>query len=429
MMFRSIMAAAAALSLSLSTHAADWPNWRGPAFDGSNPDANPPTVFGPEAGRLWRAELPGVGASTPIMQGGRVFLTAQDGDHRTWALALNAETGATAWKHAVGKGLHNRHGNTAASPSPATDGKVVVFLFGSGDLLACTPDGRMLWSKDVQAEHGAFEILWDWAGSPLLLDGRVYLAVLHGSRKTAAPSASYLLCLDARTGRTLWKVDRRTDAGYEAKQAYTTPVPVVTDAGTHIVVSGGDHVTAHAADDGAEVWRSPSYNPRSEKWYRTVLTPVRAGDRLVAGAPQGGALFALPLDARGRLETMLWTQPRAPDICSPAVYEGRVYLVDGKARRLSCVDPATGRTLGHARIPTKGILRGSPTVAGGHVYCLAMDGDVAVFTATPQPELVHHVALGGSSGGSSIAIADDRLYIRTDSVLHCFGTTTTGTQP
>jgi len=409
---------------------ADWPQWRGPTFNGFSPEKGLPVQWSTTSNVQWKAALPGVGASTPAVQSGRVFLTAIEADSaKTWALALNAETGGTLWKRLIGPGFFGKTGNTAASPSPVADGERVYFLFGTGELLACdSRSGTVLWQHNLQKEFGAFHILWRYGASPLLYAGRLYVAVIHQYTAVKPVAglpkpASYLLCLDPATGRVLWRRPRPTDATAEAMEAYTTPVPIETPAGPRIILAGGDHITAHDVEDGREYWRSPSCNPLKKRLYRQVAMPAYAGGLIIGSVPRGNGMFALRPDGTGQLTdaALVWKRrANAPDVCTPLVMNGRLYVLDGRRKLLSCLDPKTGRDFWRTRLETRQPFQASPTGADGKVYCINLAGDVFVVAAT-DGKILSRIAMGGRGCRASIAVANGRLFIRTSDRLYCVG--------
>ena len=188
---------------SLPVQAEDWLQWRGPFFNGSTTETNLPESWTTRENVAWVAEVPGDASSTPIIVGDRIFINALDSDMKLWAICLNRTTGETLWKRPVGEGYVYRNRNPATSSSPVTDGRHVYFLFGTGDLVAFTVEGTLLWDTNIQKRYGAFEINWQYGSSPLLYDGRLYVQVIHGNHRTDEPDKSYLLALNPLTGETL----------------------------------------------------------------------------------------------------------------------------------------------------------------------------------------------------------------------------------
>ncbi len=145
-----------------------------------------------------------------------------------------------------------------SSPSPVTDGKSVWVMTGTGVLKGFDFEGRELWARDIQKDYGAFGLNWGYASSPLLHEDSLYVQVLHGMN---TDDPSYVLRIDKKTGKTLWRVERPTDAARESPDAYTTPALLRVGKTTEIVVSGGDYVTGHDPATGKELWRAGRLEP------------------------------------------------------------------------------------------------------------------------------------------------------------------------
>jgi outer membrane protein assembly factor BamB len=421
---------ALALTLPFAAAAGNWPQWRGPSFNGYTTETNLPTTWSKTQNVVWESKLPGPGSSTPIVWDDRVFVTAIEAESKKmWALCVDRKDGHELWRLEAGEGFFGQTGNNGASPSPICDGQRVYFMFGTGDLFACDLDGQVLWKRNLQEDHGQFQILWKWGGSPLLWDGKLYVAVLH--QHTAAPQepgkpkpASYLLCVDPATGKDVWKHERETDAPGESMEAYITPYPYQGPNGTLLIIPGGDYVTAHDPATGREVWRSLSYNPRGITFYRVVPSSVGV-DGLVTGyVPRGDELFALKADGTGQLpeEAFAWILNRnAPDVCTPLVMDGKLFVLDGVRKVLSCVAPKTGAVLWDGKLDAKDRFRASPTGADGKIYCMSMDGTVFVLSAGDKFEVLSRIEMGGTGDQSTIAAAQGQLFIRTSESLYCVG--------
>ena len=154
-----------------------------------------------------------------------------------------------------------------ASCSPVTDGKLVYFMFGTGDLFALDFDGNEVWSKDLEREYGPIGQQFGYSSSPLLYKDRLYLPLLHGQWSVGGPWSSYtdkdsyVLCLDAASGEEVWKVHRPTDARGESFDSYGSAIPYEAGGPPAIIVQGGDYVTGHDPATGKELWRQ-AHNPR-----------------------------------------------------------------------------------------------------------------------------------------------------------------------
>ncbi len=415
--------------------AEEWPQWRGPHFNGASREKGLPVRWnGPQAA-LWQAELPGRGASVPVVWKKRVFITAnQQAPNRLWALCFDSETGKLRWRLPAGKGFFGKTGNTAASPSPVTNGNIVVFAFGTGELIGCTVAGQRLWSRNLQREFGRFHILWKYGSSPLLYGNRLYVEVIHQYRAVRPVSgrpqpASYLLCLAPETGRTLWRCIRETDAVKESAEAYTTPIPFVGANGLRIIVAGGDYLTAHDPITGRETWRSPDLNPRKRGNFRLVPTPVVIGGTLFACINRGRELAALapPAPGGGQAARILWHSRRnAGDVCSPLALDGKLFVLDGRRKRLIRLAPETGKIIWQGHFPSRAPFQASPTGADGKIYCLNLAGEVFVASAGPEFRILARVSMPGKGDRAAISVAHHRLFIRSGARLYCISGSVSG---
>ncbi len=183
-----------------AARAKDWPQWRGPHFNGSSEAKDLPDTLDKATDLQWTTNLPGVSASSPIISGESVFVSCIDSQsNKLLAMCLNRKDGHVTWQKEVGVGFQSNDRNNMASPSPVTDGKSVWFYYGTGDLAAFDTTGKELWSRNLQKDYGNFSVQWIYASSPLLHDGKVYVQVLHRSED------SYLLCVDGASGKEVWR--------------------------------------------------------------------------------------------------------------------------------------------------------------------------------------------------------------------------------
>jgi len=419
---RTVLSAGLLLLVS-SASGENWPQWRGPHFNGSTTETKLPATFSPTENVLWQANLPGAGGSTPIVWDGHVFLTAQETPSKDlWAICLSGDSGKVLWRKAMGTGFANRQGNTGASPSAITDGKTVWFYFGTGELAAFDFAGTPRWRRNIATDHGPFEILWNYGATGLLYGGKLYVPVIHGAMRARGPAGgkSFLLCIDPATGKDLWKRPRPSAAPAEAKQAYTTPIPFEAAGRKCVLLTGADHVTAHDPATGEETWRSPNYNPRKDRNYRTVVSPVVADGRVAVCPPRGArVLYAASVGAK---EWAWEKRAPSPDVCTPLYYRDKLFVLAGIRKQMLCLDPKTGKTLWEGDLGGRAVFQASPTGADGKVYCINMNGEAVVLSAGDRFEVLHRAAMGGKGVRSSIVAAGGRLYLRTDTKLYCFGT-------
>ncbi|MCB9384101.1 MAG: PQQ-like beta-propeller repeat protein [Bryobacterales bacterium] len=431
--------AALGLLAGAAARAADWPQWRGPAANGVAADGDPlPLEWGPERNVLWRSATPSWSAATPIVSGGTVFVTSAeegfsatgggglarhavrqllntfDGDDAILLLALDARTGKERWRQTLGGGnrIHLKHNE--ASPSPVTDGSRVWVMTGLGALGCCDFTGKLVWRRDLAADYGPFGLNWGYGSSPVLDRGRLYVQVLQGY-KTDEPS--YLLALDAATGRPLWKVERPTDAIVESPDAYTTPLLVETAGGRWLAVTGAGYVTLHALDDGREVARIGGLIPNRNEDYRNVASATLAGDVLLVPTRRS-PFTAFRITAGPKLER-LWTNDHGPDVPTPVSDGERVWLVDDKGI-MQCLRVEDGEPLWSRRRIEPGLYSSSLVLAGGRVYATSEECTTTVLAAGDDFQTLAVNKLGEHILASP-AIAGGKLFLRTAEAVYCVG--------
>ncbi|MDZ7620640.1 MAG: PQQ-binding-like beta-propeller repeat protein, partial [Patescibacteria group bacterium] len=157
------------LILASAAHAQNWPHWRGPSFDGSTEAGKLPANWSTTENVVWSVPLPGAAASTPIVWEERVFLSGVDEERGVLEVRCHdRRDGGCLWRHDVPGEPRRDYRSNYASNSPVTDGEVVVFFFGNGQLLGYDLDGKQLWSRDLQKDYGSFAFLWTFAASPTL---------------------------------------------------------------------------------------------------------------------------------------------------------------------------------------------------------------------------------------------------------------------
>jgi outer membrane protein assembly factor BamB len=401
-----------------SLDAADWPQWRGPELRGTSPERDLPVRWSARENVGFKLALPAGGASTPIVSGDRIFLNVAEGETvQLWC--VNRRSGAVTWKRPLGSGAGHAHRkHNMATPSPVTDGQRVFALTGNGVLKGFDLQGRELWTRDIQKEYGPFGLMWGYGSSPLLHDGALYVPVLHGM-KTDDPS--YLLAVHAATGKTLFRVERPTDAPMESPDAYTTPTVARKGAAVEVVITGGDVVTGHDPKTGKELWRASGLNPGREGNYRIVASPVAVGDVVVAPT-RVRPMLALRGFGRGDVTrtALLWSFDQGPDVPTPATDGTLLYVVTDRGL-LFCLDLMTGRVhYGPQRLRV-GTYSASPLLADGKLYVTNEDGLTSVVKAGTAFQLLAENALDDFTLSSPVA-AGGQIFLRTRGALYAIGT-------
>lgn len=434
--FSLMTLASAALASGAVVQGANWPQWRGPNFDGSTDEKGLPSTWTKE-GALWTADMPGASASTPVVWGRKVFVSTADNSAKSLhALCLDRQTGRALWDRTIGEGAIQRDEKSDfASSSPAADGDRVFFFYSDGTLVGFDHDGKQIWTRSVTRDFGEFAYQWTFASSPLLYDGRLYVQVLqrdspvHGHGRTDGPIESYLLAVNPADGKTLWRKARPTAAVAESMEAYSTPMPYAYKGRKEILIAGGDCLTGSDAQSGDELWRWGTWNPQKIGHWRLVVSPVAGGGVVLACAPKGDPIYAIKVGESGQLDPspVAWksdsNRALSTDVPTPLFYEHDFFVLGDGKRTLSRVDPATGTVKWSVELPGRKKIESSPTGGDGKVYVMNFAGDVTVVEAA-SGAILGTVAMGDPGDDmtrSSVVISQGALFIRTNHKLYSVG--------
>jgi outer membrane protein assembly factor BamB len=422
-----------ALLIAASAGAENWPQWRGPYFNGSTTEKGLPMQWSKTENVAWVAPLPGCSSATPVVWEDCVFISSPDEQKNLLLLCLERKTGQARWKRVVAGGDRQRGRNNMASPSPATDGKRVFSLFATGDLAAFDLAGQELWKRNLAREYGCFANKWIYGSSPMLYGGKLYVQVLQRNPRPddythalddKSERESFLLCLDPQTGTNLWRHVRPTDALDEAQEAYSTPIPYAGKQGGEILVVGGDYVTAHSPDTGAELWRCGGLNVGKERSWRIVPSLVAAEGMIIACGPKGDPVLGIKDGGRGLVTDthIAWRFKEFPSDCvTPLFYQQKLFVLDGDRQMMTCLEPQTGGKIWQGNLGVRDIFRASPTGADGRIYCVSENGTVVVLEAGKEFNILSTIRMGEAPVRSSIAVAHGEVFIRTAQNLYCVG--------
>jgi outer membrane protein assembly factor BamB len=398
------------------TRAENWPQWRGPNLNGISNEKNLPMKWTTEENIAWKLPLPGWSGSTPVIWDNRLFLNVADGDD-LYLWCVDRTKGALVWKKLLGSGNVKMRKQNMSSPSPVTDGKSVYVMTGTGVLKGFDFNGKELWSRDIQKDYGQFGLNWGYASSPLLFEDSLYLQVLHGMK---TDDASYVLRIEKKSGKTLWRMERPTAAIRESPDSYTTPALLRNGKMVELVISGGDCVTGHDLVTGKELWRANGLNPDNNPSYRIVASPVVFND-IIYAPTRVKPLLALRAGGRGDITTshLLWSTANGPDVPTPVSDGNYLYIVNDRGI-MWCLDGKTGQEIyGPQRVKT-GTYSSSPVLADGKIYVTNEDGLTTVLKAGPKFEVLAENPLNDYCL-SSPAISNGQIFIRTAQNLYCIG--------
>jgi outer membrane protein assembly factor BamB len=421
-----VLAVASLTFLPAASFGDNWPHWRGPDNDGISKETNLPTTWDAKTNIVWTLPMPGPGCSTPVVWGDRIFLTSEEGKDVVGLCVSTAgkilwktpKLGSTQRKGPAGEGI-------GATASPNTDGKHVWFFVGSGILACYDLDGKEAWKFDVQQQYGKFSIQYGMHSTPVVYEDRLYLQLIHSG-------AALVVALDKATGKEIWKIKRESDGYAENEHSYASPVIWHKGDNAYLITHGNDYAIAHSLKDGAELWRATELNPkgRYNTTLRFVSSPVATPDLIVVPSAKRGAVVGVKPDASGIIKPggagEQWRIPKnTPDVASPLVYDGLVYLCyeanrDGVV--LLCLDGKTGQQQYSAKLYSSQVRhRASPVYADGKIYILARDGGtMKVVKAGPKFELLATNTLPDEFPASP-AIANGRIYLRGYKALYAIG--------
>jgi outer membrane protein assembly factor BamB len=413
--------------------AGNWPQWRGPTGDGVSSETSLPLNWSNDSNVLWKFPLNGPASSSPIVWGDAAFLTTQEGDNLS-LVKINVKTGKAEWTQKVGTGEtpraplkaksaeERRHTKfhalqNLASPTPATDGEIVVVHFGNGDLAAYDYAGKQLWRHNLQEDYGKYTIWWGHANSPIIYKDLVVNVCMQDSLADlpGGPVESYLVAFDKHTGQVKWRTVRKTQANAEECDAYTTPVVRTVGGRQQLVVMGGNQLDAYDPESGKQLWYLPGLVGG-----RTVTGPTLADGLVFATRGMKKPMVAVRPDAAGELpeKDVVWQATQdTPDASTPVAWKGLLFWITDNGFAV-CRDIKTGEVKWKERIP--GDFKASPVAADGRVYFLNRAGQCTVVAASEKFEKLAVNSLDGETNASP-AVADGRVYIRTSKALYCIG--------
>lgn len=400
--------------------AEDWPSWRGPSGTGISSETNLPTEWSPEKNVAWKLALPGPAGATPVVWGKQIFLTSVNDAGELLLLSVDT-SGKLLWQQVVATGNQNARGDegNSASPSPVTDGRHVWTFMGEGTLACYTVSGEQVWKQNVQDAYGKFSIQFGMSSTPVLEDGKLFLQLIHGEGNPKTREA-VVVALDGLTGKQIWKVDRPSDAEAENEHSYASPV-LYRDGSTKLLLShGADVIVAHDLRDGHEVWRCGGLNRRDDTLLpydptlRFVASPAVAPGLIVVPSAKQHPVIAIRPDGQGDITNVadkhVWSWKRTPDVPSPIIHEGLVYLCMENGN-LTVLEAESGKEV-YSQATHRQRHRASPVWADGKLYLTARDGRVTVVQSGREFKSLATNDLGEDQSASPV-ISGGTIYLRT----------------
>jgi outer membrane protein assembly factor BamB len=413
---------------------ANWPQWRGPESQGVSIEKDLPTEWSNTKNVKWKTAIPGRGHSQPIVWGKRVFLTTAvegevvlgakavthkidgkdwkhpdsvgaDRKHQFKVIALDRDTGKILWEQTAWEGTpyDDRHRKSSyAASTAATDGRMVYAYFGPEGLYAYDFDGKLAW-KYLPGQFGTAGM--GTGTSPILYENVVIL-----QRDEEDGQNSFIVGLDKKTGKEVWKTPRKVQV------SWSSPVLIKTAKRTELVTSGNEAIISYDPATGKELWRTKGVDSNA------IPNPVSTTDTVIvsAGFPVKIAM-AIKLGGAGELaeSNILWKYNKGTAyVPSPILYGDYLYLTTDRGI-LTCLDVKTGKVVYEGgRVPIPATFTASPVAFDGKLLLTSEDGDTFIIKAGPK-----HEVLGTNSLDepvySSPALADGKIFIRGEKNLYC----------
>ena len=439
---RLSLAAATALFGVFLLQAEDWPQWRGPSSRGISAEAGLPVEWTAEKGIAWKVPIAGLGVSSPVVWGDRVFVTSQIGaspvsgggshpllarDDRSLAVRETAIGGSRAetsaevtfviegFRLSDGERLFQHHAPSAgelpeshekhnlATPTPVTDGERIYAWFGNGQLVALDMQGKPVWTRHLAQDYGTFVNNWGHGSSPTLYKDFLILLCDHESN-------AYLLALDKRTGKEVWRVDRGKE-----RISHSTPLVVPASRGDELIVNATERLDGYDPSNGELLW---SFG----EWRQTPIpSPVfHEGLIYLSRGYRNSDVLSIRPGGRGDVTSthVVWRTPSgASYVPSILYYEGLLYMTN-EVGVVTCADAATGQSVWKKRL--EGVFFASPVAGDGKVYMTSETGDVFVLQAGREAKVLAQNSLGERLIASP-AISQGRILFRSDRSLIAVG--------
>ncbi len=409
--------------LILTATAADWMQFRGPGGSAASDDTGLPTKWSEDENLLWKTSLPGLGGSSPITVGERIFLTCYSGyaeshedpgeqsDLVRHVVCLDRKTGTIAWQKEVrpqlpesqyGPGNNGRHGY--ASSTPTSDGGRLYVFFGRSGVYCFDLAGKELWRTDVGTRtHG-----WGSGTSPVLYNN---ILIVNASVESGS-----MVALDKMTGKRVWQASG-------VRGAWNSPALVEAPGGkTEVVLSLPGNplgkLDGYDPDDGKELWRCDGIQ---DGGYVCPTVLAHEGIVYAIGGRRNTAV-AVKAGGRGEVEE-LWRANKGSNVCSPVYHDGHLYWVHDGQGVAYCLDAATGKVAYEERLRVRpGIVYSSGIVADGKLYYVSQNNGTLVLAAKPKLEVLATNKFDDDARTNASPVVDNgRLLIRSDKYLYCVG--------
>ena len=419
-----------------SSQEVNWPSFRGTNTSGVAEGYSLPVAWNVERSEniQWKTPIPGLGLSSPIIWGNRIFLSTaisggknrefkpglygnifsvKDDTHHRWIVyCVDKNTGKILWEKTTHSGVPKvrRHTkSTHANSTLATDGNHVVAFFGSEGLYCYDMDGKLLWSQNFGLLDSGYFLVpsaqWEFGSSPVIYNDMVII-------QCDVQKNSFLAAFNIRDGSQIWRTARNDVPGW------STPAIHISGRNAQIVVNGFKHIGGYDAKTGKELW-----------WMKgggdiPVPTPVFFNDMVFITNAHGtlSPIYAIKLDARGDISLkekqasnkyIPWSKPREGSYMStPLIYGDYLYNCRWNGV-LCCYDARTGKRIYQKRLGNgTSAFTSSPVASDGNIYLTSEEGDVYIVQAGPEFKVLEKNSLDGVCL-TTPAISEGKLFFRT----------------
>ena len=382
---------------------ADWKEFRGDGSSLLRSQQGLPLEWSDQKNLSWNIVTPGYGQSSPVIVDQSIFVTGVDGARKETLMltAFDLSSGKERWSYrgSPAQSIQDSDMISKAASTPAADRAGVYAFFETGNLVALDHQGQLQWERRLTDEFGAFGGRHGIGSSLRLCRTGVMALVAHDG-------PSYLICVDRRTGKTVWKTDRRKNV------SWTTPAITTHDGRELALVSSGDRVDAYDTRDGSLLWALNGF----ERAF--VASPTPIPDGAIIGSSKKGWTSAIRFGS-GASSTpkIVWRASEASSyFSSPLVHRSRVYMVN-KAGVAFCLDLKTGREMWHQRL--KGPCWASSIATDDSIYFFGVDGTVEIYRAADSPSKVKENRVSEETRLYGVAVNDGKLVLRFGRRLAC----------
>jgi outer membrane protein assembly factor BamB len=418
--FAPILPAIIAILWALPVSAENWPGFRGPTRQGVSTETGLPLKWSETENIVWKTPIPGLGWSSPIVWGDRIFLTTTlNMDTSCHVLCIDRNTGKVLWNKEVFQQVVRRRErmNSGATPTPVTDGQLVYAVFCDGSIVALDFDGNVAWlNRDVKyySRHGL-------GASPILYQDLLIMPVDHSTTDMSQErlgwqlpwDQSYILALDKKTGKERWRGQRGM-----SRIGHSTPNIMTVDGKPQLISAAGDVVQGYDPATGQRLWSVTSLG-------EPCVPAIVIGDDLVYSAPGLGgpaspAIRAVRPGHAGREAQVVWEQFEQMPMLPSFIYAKPHLFSLKEAGFAMCLDAQTGQIVWKQRLD--GRYSASPILAEGRLYLMSDHGECTIIEAGPEFKEIARNSLGENIRiQASIAASQGRLFVRTQDALYSIG--------